>query len=141
MSASEAFFDTNVLLYLLSGDHEKANRAEALLARRGTVSVQVLNEFAAVASRKLGLTYPEIREVLEPIRAVCAVAPVTLETHDLGVDIAARYGFSIYDALIVAAALLADCETLYSEDWQDGQRIDGRLVIRNPFAKPEAPKG
>lgn len=141
MSASEAFFDTNILLYLLSGDHEKANRAEVLLARRGTVSVQVLNEFAAVASRKLGLTYPEIREVLEPIRAVCAVAPVTLETHDLGVDIAVRYGFSIYDALIVAAALLADCETLYSEDWQDGQRIDGRLVIRNPFAKPEALKG
>lgn len=141
MSAGEAFFDTNVLLYLLSGDHEKADRAEALLAQRGTVSVQVLNEFAAVASRKLGLAYPEIREVLAPIRAVCAVEPVTLETHDLGVGIAERYGFSIYDALIVAAALLAECETLYSEDLQDGQRIDGRLVIRNPFAQPEAPAG
>lgn len=139
MSASKPFFDTNVLLYLLSRDHEKADRAEALLEQQGTVSVQVLNEFAAVASRKLGLSYPEI-EVLEPIRAVCAVEPVTLETHDLGVGVAERYGFSIYDALIIAAALLADCETLYSEDLQDGQRIDGRLVIRNPFAKLETPE-
>ena len=140
MSGNRPFFDTNVLLYLLSGDDEKADRAEALLAQRGTLSVQVLNEFAAVASRKLGLSYPEIRDVLEPIRAVCAVEPVTLETHDLGVAIAARYGFSIYDALVVAAALLADCETLYSEDLQDGQRIDGRLVVRNPFASPKTPQ-
>jgi len=134
MRGTDSFFDTNVLLYLLSGDAAKADRAEAVLARGGTISVQVLNEFAAVASRKLGLSYAEIREVLEPVRAVCAVEPITPETHDLGLQIAERYGFSLYDALIVAAALRAGCRTLYSEDLQDGQSIDGRLVVRNPFA-------
>jgi predicted nucleic acid-binding protein len=134
MRGTDSFFDTNVLLYLLSGDAAKADRAEAVLARGGTISVQVLNEFAAVASRKLGLSYAEIREVLESVRAVCAVVPITLETHDLGLQIAERYGFALYDALIVAAALLAGCATLYSEDLQDGQTIDGRLVVRNPFA-------
>ncbi len=133
MRGTETFFDTNILLYLLSADIAKADRAEAVLAQGGTISVQVLNEFAAVATRKLGLSYSEIREVLEPIRAVCAVVPLALETHELGLHIAERYRFSIYDALIVAAALLAGCGTLYSEDLQDGQSIDGRLVVRNPF--------
>ena len=96
--------------------------------------MQVLNEFAAVASRQLDLSYPEIREGLEPVRAVCTVVPLALETHDLGLHIAERYGFSIYDSLIVAAALLAGGGTLYSEDLQDGPSIDGRLVVRNPFA-------
>ncbi len=134
MRGTESFFDTNILLYLLSGENDKADRAEAVLAQGGTISVQVLNEFAAVATRKIGLSYAEIREVLEPIRAVCAVVPLALETHELGLHIAERYRFSIYDALIVAAALLAGCGTLYSEDLQDGQSIDGRLVVRNPFA-------
>ncbi|HUM91817.1 MAG TPA: PIN domain-containing protein [Candidatus Competibacter sp.] len=134
MRGTDSFFDTNVLLYLLSGDAAKADHAEAVLARGGTISVQVLNEFASVAARKLGLSYPEIREVLELVRAVCTVEPITLETHDLGLQIAERYGFSLYDALIVAAALQARCRTLYSEDLQDGQTIDGRLVVRNPFA-------
>ena len=96
--------------------------------------MQVLNEFAAVAARKLGFSYSEIREVLEPIRAVCAVVPLTLETHNLGLHLAERYRFSLYDALIAAAALLAGCKTLYSEALQNGQSIDGRLVVRNPFA-------
>lgn len=84
MRGTDSFFDTNVLLYLLSGDAVKADRAEAVLARGGTIGVQVLNEFAAVASRKLGLSYAVIREVLEPVRAVCAVEPITPDTHDLG---------------------------------------------------------
>lgn len=134
MPGTKPFFDTNILLYLLSGDTDKADRAEAVLAQGGTISVQVLNEFAAVAVRKLGLSYSEIREVLEPVRAICNVEPITLEIHDLGLQVAERYGFSIYDALIVAAALQAGCGTLYSEDLQDGQSIEGRLVVRNPFA-------
>ncbi|MCB1823653.1 MAG: PIN domain-containing protein [Candidatus Competibacteraceae bacterium] len=140
MRGTESFFDTNILLYLLSGDSDKADRAEAVLAQGGTISVQVLNEFAAVAERKLGFSYSEIREVLEPIRVVCAVMPLTLETHELGLHLAERYRFSLYDALIVAAALLAGCRTLYSEDLQNGQTIDGRLVVRNPFtARGAAP--
>jgi predicted nucleic acid-binding protein len=128
-----AFLDTNVLLYLMSDEPGKADRAERLIAAGGVVSVQVLNEFASVSSRKLGLSFPEIREVLAAVRACCQVEPVTLATHDLGLDLAQRFGLSIYDALIVAAAVLAQCGTLYSEDLNDGQRIDG-VTIRNPFA-------
>lgn len=134
MSAgNKKFFDTNVLLYLLSADSAKAQRAEELVAEKGWVSVQVLNEFASVASRKLRMPLSEIRECLEPIRSICTVEPVTVETHTRGLDIAERCSLSIYDSMIVAAALLAGCDTLYSEDLQDAQRIDG-LLIRNPFS-------
>jgi predicted nucleic acid-binding protein len=79
------------------------------------------------------MSMSEIREVLSAIRAVCTVEPVSIETHDLGLDLAQRFGLSIYDALIVAAALLAKCRIVYSEDLQDGQIIEG-LTVRNPFA-------
>jgi predicted nucleic acid-binding protein len=134
MSGREDFFDTDVVLYLLSADEAKADRAEALLAMGGTISVQVLNEFTAVASRKLRMSMIEIREVLAQIRAVCAVEPVTIETHEGALQIAERYGLSIYDALIVSAALLSGCKVLHSEDMQDGQVIERQLTIRNPFA-------
>ena len=132
MSEADSFFDTNVLLYLLSKDAAKADRAEALLASGGVVSVQVFNEFASVASRKLAMTIAEIREILSTIRAACAVMPLDIETHDLGLDIAERHRFSIYDALIVAAAVRAGCAILYTEDLQQGQVIE-KLQIRNPF--------
>ena len=132
MSEADSFFDTNVLLYLLSKDATKADRSEALLASGGVVSVQVLNEFASVASRKLAMTIAEIREILSTIRAVCAVMPLDIETHDLGLDIAERHRFSIYDALIIAAAMRAGCAILYTEDLQQGQVIE-KLQIRNPF--------
>lgn len=134
MNAGEHFFDTNVVLYLLSADTAKADRAEELVALGGTISVQVLNEFVAVASRKLRMPLIEVREVLAQIRAVCAVEPITIETHERALHIADRYGLSIYDALIVSAALLAGCRTLHTEDLQDDQVIERQLTIRNPFA-------
>ncbi len=133
MSAAERFFDTNVLLYLLSGDHARAGRAEKELSSGGVVSVQVLNEFASVASRKLQMSIAEIREVLTAIRAVCTIVSISAETHDLGLQIAERYGLSVYDSMIVASALLAECKTLITEDLQDGQTFHGRIRVRNPF--------
>lgn len=130
---AERFFDTNILLYLLSADATKADRVEETLAAGATISVQVLNEFAAVALRKLGMTVAEVRDALEPIMAICKVLPITIETHKRGLQIAERYRFSVYDALIIAAALDAGCSTLYTEDLQDGQVIDNTLTIRNPF--------
>lgn len=132
MPAAKLFFDTNILLYLLSSDAAKADAVEALLAEGGSISVQVLNEFASVASRKLGMSWSEVKDALGSIRAVCEVEPLGVATHDHALEIAARYGFSIYDAMIVASALGAGCETLYSEDLQDGQVIE-KLTIRNPF--------
>ena len=132
MSEVDSFFDTNVLIYLLSKDAAKADRAEALLASGGVVSVQVLNEFASVASRKLAMTIPEIREILSTIQGVCIVKPLDIETHKLGLELAERYGFSIYDGMIVAAAVRAECTILYTEDLQQGQMI-AKMQIRNPF--------
>lgn len=133
MSGAERFFDTNVILYLLSGDDARADRAEKELSAGGVVSVQVLNEFASVASRKLKMSIAEIREVLATIRAVCTIVPISEETHDVGLQVAERCGLSVYDAMIVAAALLAGCKTVMSEDMQDGQLLEGRLQVRNPF--------
>ena len=104
-----------------------------LVGAGGVISVQVLNEFASVAARKLRMSIAEIRECLEPSVLICRVEPITLEGHARGLDVAAGVGFSVYDSMIIAAALLAGCDTLYSEDLHDGQRIDG-LHIKSPFA-------
>lgn len=133
MSDADPFFDTSVLLYLLSGDTAKADRAETLLSARGVVSVQVLNEFAVVALRKLKMPLNEIREILDTIQAVCAVEPITVETHDRGLSVLERYRFSLYDSMLVAAALIAGAKIIYSEDLQNGQVIDNQLRVTNPF--------
>jgi predicted nucleic acid-binding protein len=133
MSDAESFFDTSVLLYLLSEDSSKADRVEELLTDRGTISVQVLNEFASVALRKLGMHLKDIREILSTVRAVCHVEAITIATHDRGLAVNERYGFSLYDSMIVSSALLVGSSTLYSEDLQDGQVIDGQLRVSNPF--------
>ncbi|WP_295393141.1 PIN domain-containing protein [uncultured Thiodictyon sp.] len=139
MSAETDFFDTNVILYLLSEDAAKANRAEALLASGGSISVQVCNEFVSVARRKLGCDWAEVRDILSAVRALCSVRPLTVEVHDLGLRLAERHGLPVYDATIAASALDAGCSTLWSEDFQDGQIIDGRLLIRTPFAADSGP--
>jgi predicted nucleic acid-binding protein len=109
--------------------------AEALLAAGGALSVQVLNEFVAVARRKLDKSWEEVRRALDLLRIFCpGPAPLTVETHERAVHIAERYGYSIFDSLIIAAALHSGASTLYSEDMQDGQVIEG-LTIRNPFAR------
>ena len=133
MSDADPFLDTSVLLYLLSGDAAKADRVETLLSTRGVVSVQVLNEFAVVALRKLKMPLNEIREILDTIRAVCAVEPITVETHDRGLAVFERYRFSLYDSMLVAAALIAGAKIIYSEDLQHGQVIDNQLRVTNPF--------
>ena len=107
--------------------------AEKLLADGGWISVQVLNEFAAVARRKLDMSWEETREAFLAIRALCETpTPLSIETHQAALEIAARYGYQIYDALILAAALESHCDILYTEDMQNGQSI-GPLIIRNPF--------
>ena len=133
MNVADRFFDTNVLLYLLSADAAKADRAEELLVQGGHISVQVLNEFAAIAIRKLKMSHAEVRETLAPIRAVCTVNSLGEDDHELGMQLAERYRLSVYDAMIVASALAAGCKTLLSEDLQNGQLIDRELRIYNPF--------
>jgi predicted nucleic acid-binding protein len=131
-----SFFDTNVLIYIASGDSRKADRAEKVLRNGGAISVQVLNETANVIRRKLGMSWPEAREFLAGLRALVSVHPVTLETHETGLMLAHRYGFAIYDSMIAAAALNCDCDTLWSEDMHHGLLIDRRLRILDPFRTP-----
>jgi predicted nucleic acid-binding protein len=138
MSVVDHFFDTSVLLHLLSDDSDKADRAEQLLADRGVISVQVLNEFAAVALRKLRIPADEVREILATVRAVCGVESVTLATHDRGLVIQERYGFSFYDSILVSSALIVGAKVLYSDNLQDGQVIDGQLRVEDPFRKGRA---
>jgi predicted nucleic acid-binding protein len=127
------FFDANVLVRVASGDSAKAERAEELILKGGIISVQVLNEAANVARRKMGLSWPETEAFLSTMRGLLSVQSVTIETHETGLALAERYGLSIYDAMIAASALEADCDTLWSEDMQDGMLIDGRLRLANPF--------
>ena len=128
-----SFIDTNVLLYIASADPAKAERAEAMIGQGGAVSVQVLNELTDVARRKMQLSWPDIHAFLSPLRGLLTVHPITIETHEAGLLLAKRHHLSTWDAMIVASALNADCETLWSEDMQDGMVIDGRLRIVNPF--------
>ena len=133
MAAAKNFIDSNVLLYLLSTDAKKADAAEAILRDGGVISVQVLNEISNVALKKLGMPWAEINQFLVPVRALCSVESLTLETHDLSRKVAERYGFSVYDSMIVSAALLAGCTTLYSEDVQHGLLVEKQLRVVNPF--------
>jgi predicted nucleic acid-binding protein len=128
-----SFFDTNVLLYVASADPARADRAEALIGEGGTISIQVLNEFANVARRKMRLSWAETRAMLRTLRDLLPVQAMTGDVHEVGLALAERYGLSVYDAMIAASALEAGCSTLWSEDMQDGMLLDGRLHIANPF--------
>jgi predicted nucleic acid-binding protein len=128
-----SFFDTNVLVYLVSGDATKADRAEQALSRGGVISVQVLNELANVARRKMQLSWRETHTFLDSLRGLLTIHPVTLDVHDTGLSLAERYGMATYDAMIAASALHAGCQTLLSEDFQHGMVLNEGLRITNPF--------
>ncbi len=127
------FLDTNVLVYSIAEDDSRAERARNLLSEGGLLSVQVLNEFVAVARRRYKMDWLAIQRALATFAILCP-RPVSLtyKTHKTAVQIAEQHGYRIYDSLIIAAALESGCETLYSEDLHDGQVV-GTLTIRNPF--------
>ena len=134
--SDRVFLDTNILVYALGQRDDRTPTADALLASGGVVSVQVLNELASVASRKLRMSWADVTAALADIKILCpSPIPITVETHDAALLLAARHGYHIYDALIVAAALEGECSILYSEDLHAGHVIDGRLTIRNPFTE------
>ncbi len=128
-----SFFDTNILAHMVSDDAAKADRAEAVVAAGGTISVQVLNELANLIRRRRRLSWDGTHEILATMRALVDVVPVTIETHEAGLALAERYTLSLYDAMIVASARMHDCDTLWSEDMQHGLLIEGRLRIVDPF--------
>ena len=130
---SAEFADTNVILYLLD-DGAKADRAEAILSAGPRISVQVLNEALVNCRRKAGLSWEETAAFLGGIEALCPVEDLTPQTHRVGRALAERYRLAIYDAMIVGAALIAGCTTLWTEDMQDGLLVEDQLRLVNPFA-------
>ncbi len=128
-----AFLDTNLLVYA-QGKDAKSEIARKALLEGGVISVQVLNEFTSVMRRKFSLSWDEIADALEDVKtALDTVRPIDVETHSTAVELARAHGFSFYDALIIAAALEAECDQLLTEDLQSGRRIEG-LAIVNPFS-------
>lgn len=130
---SGRFFDSNTLLYLASNQQDRIDRVRELMEGGGIISVQVMNEMANVCRRKFSMTWPATTALISEAEGLLVIVPVTLEIHRDGLRLASRYGFAIYDSFIVAAALAADCDTLWSEDMQSGMVVDGRLTIANPF--------
>ncbi len=126
------FFDTNILIYAYTSD-PKRDRARDALADGGVISAQVLNEFTSVLRRKYAKTWQEIEIAIGDARdRFEEIVPLTVKTHSSALSLARDHGFSFYDALIVAAAIEAKCEVLFSEDMQHG-RVIGGLTIVNPF--------
>lgn len=129
------FFDTSILVYAFLGT-DRRGAALSLLAEGGIISNQVINEFTNVARKKRGRSWPEIAAAIAVIRKhFDEIALVTLETHQAALELASQHGLNFYDALIVATAIEADCDILFSEDMQH-DRLFGKLVIRNPFIVP-----
>jgi predicted nucleic acid-binding protein len=133
MTKGRPFFDTNVLIYAFASNDPRTAEAESLLAQGGMVGVQNLNEFAAVAARKMKMRWRDVQEALSAIRALCpSPVPVTIGIHEAAVEIVARHRYQIYDALVIAAAIASSSPILYSEDLQHGQIVGG-VTVRNPF--------
>jgi predicted nucleic acid-binding protein len=137
--SDKLFLDTNVLVYLYDSDApEKQERARAILERDGataeiTISTQVLQEFYVTVARKFAKRLSE-EETLLATRSLCRLSLVQVDVAMIfdAISLARRHQFSLWDSLIIQAALQTGCKTLLTEDLQDGQRI-GPLRIENPF--------
>ena len=131
---TDVFLDTNILLYAIDEGDRRCLPATQTVSKGGVISVQVLNEFAAVARRKFKFTWPSIEAALARFRRLFShPLAIDVDTHERAMGIAARDGLSIFDSLLIASALDAGCTQFLSEDMQHGRRIEDRLTIRNPF--------
>jgi predicted nucleic acid-binding protein len=130
---AKVFADTNLFIYAESQDQDKSYRAIAIIQDAPVISTQVINETVSVLTKKHGFLLSEAHEIAESLLDLCEVVAVDVLTIRKAIDLAKRYSLSHWDSLIIAAALLADCQTLYSEDMQHGLVFDGRLTVANPF--------
>lgn len=130
---AKCFADTNIVLYTIGQDARKAGIARGIVAARPLVSAQVINEAINVCLRKLGFDREKAYAFADSIMLRTDVLPVDEATIRKSAELALRYQLSNWDALIAAAALLERCDTLYSEDMQHGQVLEGQLTVVNPF--------
>jgi predicted nucleic acid-binding protein len=138
----ESFIDTNLFIYQLeASDERRAATADRIIrkgieTRNACISFQVVQECLNTVLRKaeIPLSTDETKQYLDNVLSPLYRVPASLSLYRRALDLQARYRYGFYDSLIVAAALDAGCTRLYSEDLQDGQRIEG-LIIKNPFVE------
>ena len=135
--SGKIFLDTNIVVYLYSGDEPEKQAAAFALIEQNTpvVSTQVLSELANTLSRKFGLHHDVVAQAVAEVRDACTIVPVMPDTIMQALALAKKYQYAYYDSLILAAALSAGCETLATEDMQHGQIIEDVLKIHCPFVK------
>lgn len=133
----KVFLDTNVLVYLYSGDEpEKANIAlNCAQEPNAWISTQVLNEISNVMRRKQRLEYSDVLNVVQELQNNFQVTTVTSRTIEQALLLGERYGYSYFDCLMLSSSLEQGCAILYSEDMQHGQVIEGSMRIINPFVE------
>ncbi len=137
--SADVFLDTCVVVYAFVANDSRQAKSLEILADGGVISVQVLNELANTCRRKLLMDWDETVGALEGVKLCCQnPVPLTMSVHEEGVRLARRLGFSVYDGLILAAAIEAGCTTLYTEDLQHGQVVEG-VRIENPFLAAPTP--
>ena len=130
---AKPFADTNIILYTIGRDARKQDIARAIVATHPVLSVQVINECVSVCLRKLSFSREQAYAFGKAVMERTDVLPLDSVTLERAATLAIRYQLSHWDALVIASALLADCDRLYSEDLQHGQVFDDRLRVVNPF--------
>lgn len=128
------FADTNIAVYTLDANPARRRAALSVMKTRPVISVQVVNEFLNVALGKMRLPRQTAGRLAAILLRRCEVVDLTVGMVRTAITLGERYRISHWDALIISAALAAACDKLYSEDLQDGQVLEGRLTVCNPFA-------
>ncbi|MDR0455544.1 MAG: PIN domain-containing protein [Treponema sp.] len=132
---SRIALDSNILIY----NHSLTCKSKMLIVieffnKNPVVSSQVISEYLNVMRKKFKMEKNELIQLCSSWLEKCIVQPVIVSTVKLAQNLIGKYDFQLFDGIVVAAALEADCDILYSEDMQDGQVIENTLKIVNPFA-------
>lgn len=133
------FIDTNIAVYAFGKDQEKKAEARRLLSGSPTISTQVINEFLNVCRVKLKIDLNTRHGLAHELMAGCDVVTLDPAVVMKAMSIEKANDISFWDSLIVAASLLAGCDTLYSEDMQHGRFFENRLRVVNPFLNASRP--
>jgi len=130
---NEAFVDSNIILYLMDDDDRKKSIASQILSERPFINSQVLAEVANVCRRRFKYTKNDISNLWTDLFADCRFTEITKTTFHKAIELVKTFDLQIFDSLIVASALEAGCNILYSEDMHHSMIVESKLTIINPF--------
>lgn len=129
----KVFIDSNVILYLFSNIKLKKQLAKKIVKENPMISVQVLSEVSNVLYEKFKTDPASIITIINRLSDICRIKNISLKTITSALEIVQKYKYSYYDSLIISSAVENQCAVLYSEDMSDGQIIEKKLKIVNPF--------